>query len=49
MSNRDFKKSRCKYRTFPIDYKIEKKGTIEEKVFIDCHSEDVLCLYVYNS
>jgi ATP-dependent DNA helicase DinG len=40
MSNKDFRKSRCKYRTFPIDYKI-KKGTIEEKVFIDCHSEEV--------
>jgi ATP-dependent DNA helicase DinG len=41
MSNQDFRKNRCKYRTFPRDYQIENKGTIDEKVFIDCHSEQV--------
>jgi ATP-dependent DNA helicase DinG len=41
ISNSDFRKNRCKYRTFPRDYQIENNGTIEEKVFIDCHSEEV--------
>ncbi|MGC2570725.1 MAG: ATP-dependent DNA helicase [Candidatus Nitrosopolaris sp.] len=41
MSNQNFRKSRCIYRTFPRDYHIENKGTIEEKVFIDFHSEEV--------
>jgi ATP-dependent DNA helicase DinG len=40
MNNLSFKYDTCKYRTFPIDYKIENKGTIEEKVFTDCHSEE---------
>jgi ATP-dependent DNA helicase DinG len=41
MNNEDFRKGRCKYRTFSSDYQIENKGTTEEKVFIDCHSEQV--------
>ena len=35
MSNESFKKSGCKYRTFPEHYKIENKETREEQVFID--------------
>jgi ATP-dependent DNA helicase DinG len=41
MNNKSFKYNRCIYRTFPIDYQIEKKGTMEEKVVIDCHREEV--------
>ena len=35
ISNVLFKRERCKYRTFPRDYTINNKGTIEEEVFID--------------
>jgi ATP-dependent DNA helicase DinG len=35
ISNEFFKKSGCKYRTFPEDYTKINKGTMEEKVFID--------------
>jgi ATP-dependent DNA helicase DinG len=41
INNESFKYHGCIYRPFPIDYKIENKGTTEEKVFIDCHSEEV--------
>jgi hypothetical protein len=41
MNNKSFKYDGCIYRTFPIDYQIEKKGTMEEKVVIDYHSEEV--------
>jgi ATP-dependent DNA helicase DinG len=35
MTNESFKDGGCKYRTFLKDYKIDNKGTREEKVFID--------------
>ncbi|MGA8083683.1 MAG: hypothetical protein WB988_17660, partial [Candidatus Nitrosopolaris sp.] len=35
MSKVLFKRECCKYRTFPRDYTINNKGTIEEEVFID--------------
>jgi ATP-dependent DNA helicase DinG len=35
ISNESFKKGRCKYRTFAEHYKIEDRGTREEKLFID--------------
>ena len=34
-----FRDNGCKYRTFTKDYKINKKGTKEEQVFIDSNSE----------
>jgi ATP-dependent DNA helicase DinG len=40
MNNESFKDSGCKYRTFLKDYEIENNGTTEEKVFIDCHTEE---------
>jgi ATP-dependent DNA helicase DinG len=40
MSNESFKGSGCKYRTFPEDYKVNNKGTIEEEVFIDQDTTD---------
>jgi len=39
MSNEDFEGRDCKYRTFLKDYKINNKGTREEKVFIDSDIE----------
>jgi ATP-dependent DNA helicase DinG len=35
MNNEDFQGKGCKYKTFLKDYKINNKGTREEKVFID--------------
>jgi ATP-dependent DNA helicase DinG len=35
MTDESFRDSGCKYRTFTKDYKINKKGTKEEQVFID--------------
>ena len=35
MTDESFRDSGCKYRTFTKDYKINKKGTKEEDVFID--------------
>jgi Rad3-related DNA helicase len=35
MTDESFRDSGCKYRTFTKDYKINKKGTKEEAVFID--------------
>ncbi|MGC2682976.1 MAG: hypothetical protein WA323_14020, partial [Candidatus Nitrosopolaris sp.] len=35
MSNENFRKRNCKYRTFPEHYKVNNKGTREEEVFID--------------
>jgi ATP-dependent DNA helicase DinG len=35
MSYKSFESSGCYYRTIPVDYKIENKGTREEKVYID--------------
>jgi ATP-dependent DNA helicase DinG len=40
MSNESFKKSGCKYGTFPKDYKVNNKGTREEEVFIDQDTTD---------
>ena len=40
MSNEYFRDSGCKYRTFLKDYKINNKGTREEKVFIDYHTKN---------
>jgi ATP-dependent DNA helicase DinG len=39
MTDESFKESGCKYRTFTNDYKINKKGTKEEEVFIDSNVE----------
>ncbi|MFY9798744.1 MAG: hypothetical protein WBE68_16895 [Candidatus Nitrosopolaris sp.] len=43
MSNESFKKSGCKYRTFPEHYKIENKETREEQVFIDYDCKNYYC------
>ena len=40
MSNEDFGSRNCKYRTFPEHYKVEDKGTREEKVFIDYNAKN---------
>ena len=40
MSNEYFRDNGCKYRTFLKDYKINNKGTREEKVFIDYHTKN---------
>jgi ATP-dependent DNA helicase DinG len=39
MNNEDFEGKGCKYKTFLKDYKINNKGTTEEKVFIDNDTE----------
>jgi ATP-dependent DNA helicase DinG len=39
MNNEDFEGRGCRYRTFLKDYKINNKGTREEKVFIDNDTE----------
>ena len=39
MTDDSFRDSGCKYRTFTKDYKINKKGTKEEQVFIDSNTK----------
>jgi len=39
MTDESFRDSGCKYRTFTKDYKINKKGTKEEDVFIDSNTK----------
>lgn len=39
MTDDSFRDSGCKYRTFTKDYKLNKKGTKEEQVFIDSNVE----------
>ena len=39
MTDDSFRDSGCKYRTFTKDYKINKKGTKEEDVFIDSNTK----------
>lgn len=40
MSNENFRKRNCKYRTFLKDYKVNNKGTREEGVFINSNAKN---------
>ena len=40
MSNENFRKGNCKYRTFLKDYKVNNKGTREEEVFINSNAKN---------
>jgi ATP-dependent DNA helicase DinG len=40
MSNENFRKRNCKYRTFLKDYKVNNKGTREEEVFINSNAKN---------
>ena len=40
MSDENFRKGNCKYRTFLKDYKVNNKGTREEEVFINSNAKN---------
>jgi hypothetical protein len=40
MSNENFRKRNCKYRTFLKDYRVNNKGTREEEAFINSNAKN---------